>query len=284
MVELLNSDDFVIENSIFGVWKNVVISHRLIWAGNRSNLLFRQEASSVELPTPDLISSMFVDQGEELFVSGCDLSQYYNRLRAPSEMVPLLGFPRLKAALLGMTTPSGYITPCLTCIPMGASFAVALAQRVTTAVLRSAGFPPPTPFSSLLDSRLRKNNITPLPYIEDINIIGSSATKVNSARDRVALSFTQAKLPTEPSKNVKSGAGDYSIAIGLTWWRDGTITVKPSHAEKLFHLTNPIVSSKWGSPRDIQQVVGLWNWALLLRRPVLLSDFPRILLYDGASS
>lgn len=51
MVTLLDSDDTVVENSIFGVWKNAGVSQRLIWAGNRSNRLFREEASSIELPT-----------------------------------------------------------------------------------------------------------------------------------------------------------------------------------------------------------------------------------------
>lgn len=73
MVQLLNSDDSVMENSIFAVWKKAGVSQRLIWAENRSNLLLREEASSVELPTPDLVSSLFLDDENELFLSGCDL-------------------------------------------------------------------------------------------------------------------------------------------------------------------------------------------------------------------
>lgn len=267
MVQLLNSDDSVMENSVFGVWKTAGVSQRLIWAGNRSNLLFRKEASSVELPTPDIVSSLFLDEGSELHISGCDLSQYHNRLRAPPELVPLLWFPRLEAKLLGLSSPSGILTPCLSCIPMGASFAVAIAQRVTSSVLRSAGLQSPTPFSGLLGTHLRRGSFTPLPYIDDITIIGTSAQTVNSARDKAARSFRSSSLPTEPAKNVDAVVGAYSIAIGLAWWHDGTLTVKPGYAQKLFVTTNRIVSSRWSSPRELQHAVGLWNWALLLRRP-----------------
>lgn len=62
---------------------------------------------------------------------------------------------------------------------MGATFALALAQKVTIAVLRSAGLPPAASFSSLLDSRLPKGSTTPFPYIDDVNIIGISPKAVN---------------------------------------------------------------------------------------------------------
>lgn len=49
---------------------------------------------------------------------------------------------------------------------MGATFAVAIAQKVTIAILRPAGLPPAASFSLLLDSRLRKGYTTPFPYIQ----------------------------------------------------------------------------------------------------------------------
>lgn len=52
MVALLNSDNAVIENPIFGVWKNVGISQRLIWAGNPSNILWGDQRRWVANPRP----------------------------------------------------------------------------------------------------------------------------------------------------------------------------------------------------------------------------------------
>lgn len=197
-------------------------------------------------------------------MAGCYDSQYYNRLRELSDLVPLLGFPRLEPKLVGASCPSGHVITCLTCIPVGASFAVAIAQRMTNTILRAAGLPPPTPFSGLLDARL-PGSPTSLPYIDDIKVVRTSPRAVNSVRDKAAIAFLEIGSPTEPSKNVD--AGKYSMAIGLAWWRDGTLTVKPSHANKLFVTANPIVSCIRASPRHIHHFVVLWNWALLLRLP-----------------
>lgn len=115
-----------------------------------------------------------------------------------------------------MFSLSGYVTPCLNFISLGASFAASLNQRVTNAILRSAKLPAPTPFSGLLDSRLRKSSATPLPYIEDVNIIGMSSDTVNSARNKDAISFSESNLPTEPSKRVDAGVSYCSIATSLS--------------------------------------------------------------------
>lgn len=139
---------------------------------------------------------------------------------------------------------------------MGARFTIALAQRVTKVVLRSSGLPPAAPFSSLLDSRRRNGSTTPLPCIDDVNIIRTSALNVDLARDIAAESFDGACLLTEPSKNVYT-RDDYSIAIGLSWWRDRTLKVKLSHAKKLLLTTNPIVASRYAIPHEIQHVIGL---------------------------
>lgn len=135
MVTLRKTGEDVIEHSIFGVWKTPGVSQQLICAGNRSNFLFNEELSAVELPSPDIVSLLFLNSKDQLNVSGCDISQYYNRLAAPVELIPFLGMPKIHAKQLGLPHLSGFITPCLTCIAMGATFSVALAQSVTVAVL-----------------------------------------------------------------------------------------------------------------------------------------------------
>lgn len=131
MVTLLEPSDTVIENSVFGVWKKLNISRRLIWACNRSNQLFRDEASFVELPTPDIVASTFLEENQQFHLAGCEISQYYNRLKAPSDIIPFPALRRLSASSINMRSASGSLVPCLTCIPMGATFPVAVAQSVT---------------------------------------------------------------------------------------------------------------------------------------------------------
>lgn len=267
MVILQPSGDGVIENSIFGVWKDSGVSQRLIWAGNRSNMLFNDELSAVELPSPDVVCSLFLDKDKELHMAGCDISQYYNRLRAPKELVPLLGLPKIDASRLGLPQFSGSLTPCLTCIPMGATFSVALAQAVTSAVLKRNSLPVPDSFHSLLDAKIKPGRNRMLPYIDDITVLGTSALKVNRDQKRATEALAAVRLQVDERKSFFADDAPYKVAIGLAWWKDGALTVKPAHARRLFTVTNRIVCSKRASVDEIRHIIGLWTYALLLRRP-----------------
>ena len=120
MVIVFNLSDKVAENSVFGVWKEFHVSQRLIWGGNRSKFLLKPEKSSVQLPSHDVLCSLRLLSGQQLYISGCDISQYHNRLRAPSFLIYFLGLPCVRASDLGISSGVEFVVPCLTCIPMGA--------------------------------------------------------------------------------------------------------------------------------------------------------------------
>lgn len=125
----------MIENSVFGVWKDPGKTQRLIWGGNRSNQLFNTGASLVELPTPDLLSDLQLAKGESLILSGCDISQDYIRLMAPGFLVPFLGMLRIRSNLVATELTSEFVIPCLRCIPMVATLAVQLTQTALRAMV-----------------------------------------------------------------------------------------------------------------------------------------------------
>lgn len=267
MIKLYPSSDEVIENSIFGVWKEAGVSQRLIWAGNRSNMLFNEELSSFELPSPDIVGSMFIDDDKHLHMAGCDISQYYNRLRAPPELITFLGMPKIKAETLGLFQFSGDVTPYLTCIPMGATFSVALAQAVSTAVLKRNLLPVPASFLSLLDAKIKPGRNVVIPYIDDINVIGTSPSKVNRDQRKAAGALATASLHVDARKSFLADDTRYKVAIGLAWCKEGALRVKPAHTLRIFESTNRIVCSKRASMDQVRHVIGLWTYALLLRRP-----------------
>lgn len=149
---------------------------------------------------------------------------------------------------------------------MGATFAVALAQAASTAALRRDGLPVPESFHALLDSRVGQA-CSVLPYIDDITSVGTSAQRVNQTRDRAVAVLAGVNLHTDPRKSFSAGNRPYEVALGLAWWSDGAINVKPSHALRLFKSTNPIVASKRASPAQLREVIGLWTYTLVLRRP-----------------
>lgn len=108
-----------------------------------------------------------------------------------------------------------------------------------------------------------------LLYIVDLTIIGTSAGKVNRDRSRAATALASANLQTDPKKDVLVDREDYKVAIGLEWGKDGVITVRRNHALHLFRTTSLLVRSKRASVSILQEVVGLWTYAPMLRRPVL---------------
>lgn len=135
-VELLRPAENDVLNAIFGVWKTSGKSMRLIWSGNRSNKLLRREASGFILPTSDILSTLRLDSDGNLFVACCDILQNYNRLQVSSDMVPLLGLPRVDANRIRKETEGGTFLPCVRVVPMEATFDVALAQLVNTTIVR----------------------------------------------------------------------------------------------------------------------------------------------------
>ena len=75
MITFLPLKPGVMENSVFGVWKELSVSQRLIWGGYRLNLHFNPDASPVEIPSPDLLCSL-LPPGERLYLAWYDISQF----------------------------------------------------------------------------------------------------------------------------------------------------------------------------------------------------------------
>lgn len=106
-----------------------------------------------------------------------------------------------------------------------------------------------------------------LYYIYDINSIGTSCSKVNHDRDTEKAALCETNIWTDPTKELNADSQHYKESIGFAWWKEGTLTVKPAHALRLFRVTDHIVSAKRSSQLEIRRVVGLWTYELHFRRP-----------------
>lgn len=176
MICFLPPNTGAIENSIFGVWKEKGATQRVIWGGTRSNLLLRPEASRVELPTPHVLADLRVPKNERLFLASCDISQFYNRLAAPPFLIPFLGLPRVRSALVDADKSTKFVVPCLRCISMGATFAVSIAQTISQAAIRAAGLGN----HLLMRSKevwLEGGPGAQIAYIDDLSSVGTSRDK-----------------------------------------------------------------------------------------------------------
>lgn len=204
-----------IENTIFGVWKEPGVSQRLLWTGKRSNLLLNESLGAVELPSADIVSSLSLADEQKLRIGGCDISQYYNRLKAPHEIIRFLGLPTISAKSLELPGKSGRVTRCLTCVPMGATFLVAIGEVVTTAGLVRKGLPLPDSFSASMDSKVQPGRNVILPYIADITVIVMSVGNVNRDCELAASALGDVYLQNDEKKDVAADNDLYKALIGL---------------------------------------------------------------------
>lgn len=207
-------------------------------------MLVDKSLSAVDPPSPDLLRSLYLDEAQNLEIAGCDIFQYYKRLHAPPEIIPLLGLPSVHATSVNLPCLTDRLTTCLSCIPMSVTFSAAWAQVVTVAVLRRRSLPVPDQLARLLDFKIYQGRNIVLPYIDDISIIGISPDKVTRDRLSAANALEAPNLHVDLKKDLFAGDADYKIAIGLAWWRDGMLTVKPAHALRLFRLPIELSSTK----------------------------------------
>lgn len=98
---------------------------------------------------------------------------------------------------------------------MGATLSVALAHAVSSAVLRHNHLSVPASFSSVLDSKIRPGRNIVIPYIDDINVVGTSAVKVNRDQLKAAAALDAVNLHTDTKKDFFADEAPYKVWIGL---------------------------------------------------------------------
>lgn len=204
----------------------------MIWGGARSNLLFRPEGSGVELPTPYVLAELRLPVGENMFPASCDISQFYNQLATPAFLVPYLGPPKVRAVLVHTTFDCEFVIPCLRCVPMGATFAVSLAQSVSLAAVRSAGRE-----DHNLDQKhevwLNGGPGEQVTYVDDVSSVGICRAKVNASSRDIISALEKLNLPTEAKRRQVATILVLWVALGLWRWQEGVLTVRSEMVVKL---------------------------------------------------
>ncbi len=256
----------VVVNGLFGTEKPDG-RIRLIIDARAANFFFC-DPPGVSLPTPDLLSRLAVDPGEDLFVAKADLEAFYHQLRTPEWMWDFFGLPPVSASALGLASAEEdfLLYPRCTTLPMGSAFAVALAQAAHLHVLSRSPLLPQSLFLCPGASELRVTSYRWTLYIDDFLLFGLHRnTLVKVLREYLRI-MAEVGLPVSVKKT--SPPSIVQEALGLRFDRN-TVGVDP---QKLFALcldTAQIVLQNSSSPKHLQSVVGRWNWALLVRRPAL---------------
>lgn len=108
---------------------------------------------------------------------------------------------------------------------MGATFAVSLAQRAALAIMTRAGLGK----ALILPGERREfrgSMGAQMPYIDDCNSVGTSATGVNEATKRIIAVLHKHGLQVAEKKTQWAGYGLPECALGLWWCPTGILTTR----------------------------------------------------------
>lgn len=274
MLHWFRKEDAVVENGVFGVPKTAKPGgpQRVIWDGRRSNLFFKTELASVVLPSPDMFGELLLEPGANLYMSTSDISQMYNRLRAPRWLWRFFGLPRIWGPTYDSAFTSEFYYPCLTVIPMGWNLAVRFAQAVHLEILRRCGFPDSVLVlrGKFCPTTLRDRLVAVLPYIDDLAVAGTDAEVVNSTHAVAKVRFGESGLPIHEEKDNPATEQELKKrCLGMHFHRNGLIRPSASYLFMLLVDTSTLLESGGASPADMQRFLGRWVWVLMLCRPLL---------------
>ena len=263
-LELSEAKSFI---GMFGVAKSTPEEDRLIGDARRTNVL-HVKPPKVELPSPEAVSCIKVPKGRKVAVAKCDLSVFFYGLRIPDWLVPYFCWPAVRRSAVGLPG-EGWVVPAFNRLCMGWSHAPRVAQLCHLYVMSQGPFHIKDALLGNNDFHLRPGRVRWLVYIDDCVLIGLSREEVEHQLQRLMDLYRRFGLRVKESKVVHATFTPVEV-LGLEF--DGTkLTVGLSAVKmaKLLLYTDFVLGQGKCSGRDMEQLVGRWVWAALVRRPLL---------------
>jgi hypothetical protein len=252
-------------NGIFCVTKDRD-SLRLIINAQPANSVFAKPPP-VELPTPDLIANLVLDLAADLFVAKVDISNFYHQLALPLWMHEYFALPAVSARDLDLQGfGDAHVFPCCTTLPMGFSWSVFLAQSAHEHMLY-------TETSIRREDALSKANDSLLTrvrhtlYIDDLSFLGVDKLECLRQQDEYMAACVRCKLPVKMSKVVRPSSQGVEVIGVLVDGQQHTVGVSARKLATLVSDTLKIIHDQQTTGVAVEQLIGRWSWAFLVRRP-----------------
>ena len=271
----------------FFVWKDEEGNLRNLFDLRPSNTRFRKPPK-VRLLTPEGMSRMEVESGEHLYSSGYDLKDYYHYIRVPKWLSEYFGLPKLKSELLAkllakkgleelarqvrIHARNGLIEPALATLPMGWTWSVFFAQLVHEHIL-AASVPD---LSYLHDQKVigeisgkseRPNHV--FAYLDDGGVFGREEGPVNKDHARVLDAVRQAGFVDHAKKGYEATTSWEKLGVMVESLDRTRLMVKTRRQWRLSLGIAELLRRPCVRPEEVEQVVGHFTQAFLLRRPLL---------------
>jgi hypothetical protein len=261
-------------NGLFGVPKDDG-EIRLIIDATPANRLFIP-CPPVSLPDPTCLARLSVHSGDELWMAKTDLESFYHQLVLPKWLQNYFALPGFRAEELveadlvppGKYEPGTIVYPMCTTLPMGWSHSVMVGQSAHENVAYSHGDLNPADNIVYVSSPLIDRPLHGL-IVDDAGILSNrkdtceaTLTQLMNAYSKVGLQvkWTKLRLPsTEPMQFLGMLVGGRELVIRLPI----------DKLRRLTCMTIDLLRSDLVTGTQLQKVIGLWTWQLMLARPAL---------------
>jgi len=241
---------------------------RFIVNARPANSMF-VEPPHTELPTPDLISNLILEEAAELFVAKMDVSNYYHQLLLPDWMVPYFALPPVHAAAVGLHHLGDVsVFPCSRTLPMGFSWSVFLAQQAHEHLITTRlGWSKSDFISRSNDSQLNRPRFS--VYIDDLGLFSTDQQQCAYLQAQYINMCKDVGLPLKMSKVLPPCSTGVEVIGMHIHGRSHTVGLHPAKLARLVNDTLYLLDSGVATGDEMRSLLGHWTWALLVRRPAL---------------
>lgn len=261
-------------NGLFGVPKDGT-EIRLIIDATPANRFFIP-CPPLTLPDPGVLARLSVASGDELWMAKTDLESFYHQLVLPRWLQSYFALPGFKAEELveaGLVLQGKYkagtiVYPMCTTLPMGWSHSVMVGQSAHENVAYTHGDLNPADNIVYVNSPLIDRPLHGL-IVDDAGVLSNrkdtceaTLTQLMNAYSKVGLQVKWKKLrlpSTEPMQFLGMLVGGRELVIRLPI----------DKLRRLTCMTIDLLRSDLVTGTQLQRVIGLWTWQLMLARPAL---------------
>ncbi|CAK0874488.1 unnamed protein product, partial [Prorocentrum cordatum] len=245
---------------------------RMALDARRVNRMF-YDPDVAELPTAGSWQSLRLEADSSLYLGQCDIEAAFYRFLAPAGLSELMILPSIDRVALASVLPAGALddtvsrncSPCLKVLPMGWNWSLFFCQHTVEGMLGAVGFG---------DAKLvRDRKVIPdlatgpvsAAYVDGVAVIGTQYDEVVDQLSGIygafndgGLKWKEMELPSQEQK-----------FTGLIFDRDlGRISLGPAWMWKIRQALLCRASQPCASGSDLSSLVGHFNWASPLRRPL----------------
>ena len=244
---------------------------RLIFDTRKLNQEFVPPPST-DLPSADAFTRTEFVESSPFYVGSGDLANAFYTLAVPRDLAEKFTLPAIEAWRVGVAQidgipilPGAKVTPFITVLPMGWSWALHLCQSVLLHAISVSGFKSKQIIGDKRESVTLKefDDLAVAAYVDNFGVFGSSSKAVDAGLDKIIQTLRAWGLQVHEIEPASLKA-DF---VGLSFdGQRGTVSIKSSRINKIKFAIDELLERQFCSGRVMQLLVGHITWALLCRR------------------